>query len=45
VISEGTPRLPTPDALIHAEDILLAVTSIESEEALRSALTESHTTP
>jgi trk system potassium uptake protein TrkA len=45
VISEGTPRLPIPDTVIHAEDILLAVTSIESEEALRSALTESHTTP
>lgn len=44
VISEGTPRLPAPDTTIHAEDILVAVTSIESEEALRSALTESHTT-
>jgi trk/ktr system potassium uptake protein len=40
VISEGTPRQPTPDTTIHAEDILLAVTGIDSEEALRSALTE-----
>jgi len=40
VISEGTPRLPTPETMIHADDILLAVASIESEEALRSALTE-----
>ena len=37
--SEGTPRLPAPDMTIHASDIVLAVTSIESEEALRSALT------
>jgi trk system potassium uptake protein TrkA len=41
VISEGTPRLPTPDSTIHADDILVAVTSIESEEALRNALTDS----
>jgi trk system potassium uptake protein TrkA len=40
VISDGTPRLPAPDMVIHAEDILLAVSSIASEEALRSALTE-----
>lgn len=45
IISEGTPRLPTPDTTIHAEDILLAVTSIESEEALRSALTEPPSAP
>ncbi len=37
--SEGTPRLPAPDSIIHANDIVLAVTSIDSEEALRSALT------
>jgi trk system potassium uptake protein TrkA len=36
---DGTPRLPAPDMTIHGEDILLAVTSIDSEEALRSALT------
>lgn len=40
VISEGTPRLPTPDTPIHADDILVAVTSLETEEALRGALTE-----
>jgi trk system potassium uptake protein TrkA len=39
--SEGTPRLPTPESTIHAEDILVAVTNIEAEEALRTALTAS----
>jgi trk system potassium uptake protein TrkA len=37
--ADGTPRLPTPDTTVHAEDILLAVTDIESEETLRNALT------
>jgi trk system potassium uptake protein TrkA len=37
--AEGTPRLPTPDATVHADDILLAVTSTEAEETLRQALT------
>jgi trk/ktr system potassium uptake protein len=37
--SDGTPRLPTPEAMIHAEDIVLAVTKIDSEETLRAALT------
>jgi trk system potassium uptake protein TrkA len=37
--AQGTPRLPTPDTTIHAEDILVAVTAIEGQEALRSALT------
>jgi trk system potassium uptake protein TrkA len=37
--SDGTPRLPTPDSTIHADDILLVVTNIEAEETLRSALT------
>lgn len=37
--AEGTPRLPTPDTVIHADDILVAVTGIEAEEALRNALT------
>ena len=37
--AEGTPRLPTPETTIHANDILVAVTNIESEEALRTALT------
>jgi trk system potassium uptake protein len=37
--AEGTPRLPTPDTTIRSEDVLVAVTSIDSEEALRTALT------
>jgi trk system potassium uptake protein TrkA len=37
--SEGTPRLPSADTTIHAEDIILAVTSIDNEEGLRGALT------
>jgi trk system potassium uptake protein TrkA len=37
--AEGTPRLPTPTTTIHAEEIVLAVTSVEAEEALRNALT------
>jgi trk system potassium uptake protein TrkA len=39
--TEGTPRLPTPETLIHADDILVAVTSIQAEESLRTALTAS----
>jgi trk system potassium uptake protein TrkA len=38
IISEGTPRVPTPDTAIRQDDILVAVTSIENEEALRNAL-------
>ena len=45
VISEGTPRLPTPDTTIHADDILVAVTSLDTEESLRSALTEPPSAP
>lgn len=41
--TQGTPRLPAGEMTIRAEDILVAVTSIESEEALRTALTS--TTP
>ena len=37
--SQGTPRLPAPDTVIHADDILVAVTSIEAEESMRNALT------
>ena len=37
--TQGTPRLPTPETLIHADDILVAVTSIGAEESLRTALT------
>jgi trk system potassium uptake protein TrkA len=37
--TNGTPRLPSPDSTIHADDILVAVTNIETEEELRNALT------
>lgn len=37
--ADGSPKLPTPEAVIHADDILLAVTDIDNEEALREALT------
>jgi len=36
---EGTPRLPTPDTTVHADDIVVAVTNIDGEEGLREALT------
>jgi Trk K+ transport system NAD-binding subunit len=39
--ADGTPRLPAPDTTIHPDDILVAVTNIEAEEALRNALTSS----
>jgi trk system potassium uptake protein TrkA len=38
VISDGIPRVPTPDTVIRQDDILVAVTSIENEESLRNAL-------
>jgi trk system potassium uptake protein TrkA len=37
--SEGTPHLPTPDLRLNPSDIVLAVTRIETEETLRTALT------
>lgn len=37
--SDGTPHLPSPETVIRAEDIVLAVTGIDTEEALRTALT------
>lgn len=36
---EGNPKVPSGETTIHAEDIVLAVTNVESEEALRNALT------
>jgi len=36
---EGVPRLPTPETTIHPDDILVAVTNIETEETLRNAFT------
>ena len=45
VISDGTPRLPTPETSIHPDDILVAVTNIENEEALRNALISPVYTP
>lgn len=38
VDSEGNPRAPTPDTVLHAGDEVVAVTLQESEEALRTAL-------
>jgi trk system potassium uptake protein TrkA len=37
--TEGTPRLPTQETTIRPDDIVVAVTNIEGEEALRNALT------
>lgn len=39
VDAEGTPKVPTPDTVIHAQDELVAVTRTETEGALRTALT------
>jgi trk system potassium uptake protein TrkA len=36
---EGNPKVPAADTTVHADDIVLAVTNVESEEALRNALT------
>ena len=41
IISEGAPRVPSPDTVIRPDDILVAVTSLENEEALRHALISS----
>jgi len=37
--AEGTPRLPTPETVIHAGDEVVAVTRQEYEPTLRTALT------
>jgi trk/ktr system potassium uptake protein len=39
VDSDGTPRVPSSDMVIRAEDQIVAVTRRESEDALRSVLT------
>jgi len=39
--AEGHPRVPTAETVIHAGDELVAVTMLESEAALRTALTSS----
>lgn len=36
--ADGSPRLPAPETVLHADDVVVAVTSIDSEEALRGAL-------
>ena len=41
VDSDGTPRVPSNDTVIRAEDQVVAVTRRESEDALRAALTNS----
>jgi len=38
ISKERTPQLPAPDTVIQAGDQIIAVTSLESEEALRAAL-------
>lgn len=38
VISDGIPRVPASDTTIRADDIVVAVTDIENEEALRRVL-------
>lgn len=45
VISDGVPRVPTPDTVIRQDDVLVAVTSVENEEALRNALISPLRTP
>ncbi len=37
---DGQPHVPTSETILHAEDEVLAVTMMESEEAMRRALTE-----
>jgi trk system potassium uptake protein TrkA len=39
--SDGTPRVPSSDTVIRAEDQIVAVTRRESEDALRAVLTNS----
>ena len=39
VDTEGNPKTPTADTVLHAGDEVVAVTLQESEEALRTALT------
>jgi trk system potassium uptake protein TrkA len=36
---DGSPRLPTPDTVLHGDEIVVAVTPLEGEDTLRSALT------
>ena len=40
VSHDGSPRVPTGETAIHAEDEIVAVTSTENEEALRIILTQ-----
>ena len=39
VDSDGNPKAPTADTILHAGDEVVAVTRLESEEAFRNALT------
>jgi len=39
VDADGNPKTPTADTVLHAGDEVVAVTLLESEEALRTALT------
>ena len=40
VDADGNPKAATPDTVLHQGDEVVAVTPLESEEALRAALTE-----
>ncbi len=40
---EGTPRVPSPDTVIQAEDEIVAVTPTENQDTMRAALTASST--
>jgi Trk K+ transport system NAD-binding subunit len=42
---DGQPRLPTNDTIIQAGDEVVAVTALENEEGLRSALIGTPTPP
>ena len=37
---DGAPRAATPDTILQAEDEIVAVTSPENEEALRTVLAQ-----
>jgi trk system potassium uptake protein TrkA len=40
VAKDGTPHIPTPDTVVNPEDEIVAVTSTENEESLRTILTQ-----
>ena len=42
VDTEGTPRLPTSESILHAGDEVFAITRSDTEDALRAVLTGQH---